>query len=140
MKKLLFLIAFLSFVSCKTNQTINGKREGKWKFKEVINDTVYFQKGRYKNGLESGTWKSYANQKLVRKEKYKGKNGYMTNYYPNGKIESQGTTQIDETDKHFIWQLSGDWNYYDQNGKLYLTRIYSYGNIITESYLIPPTR
>lgn len=132
MKKLLFLIVISLLISCKTNQTIDGKREGKWKFKEVVNDTVYFQKGRYKNGLESGVWKSYENKKLVRKEKYKNKIGYMTNYYPNGKIQSKGTTQIDETGKHFIWQLSGDWNYYDQNGKHYLTRTYLNGNKITE--------
>ena len=140
MQKVLFFIIILLFISCKTNQTIDGKREGKWKFKEASDNEVFFQKGYYTNGIESGTWKSYQNKKLVRKEKYKGKVGYMTNYYPNGKIQSQGATKIEENEKGFHWRLSGDWNYYDQNGKLYLTRIYSYGNIITESYLTPPNR
>lgn len=133
-KNVLFLIIISLFISCKANQTINGKREGKWKFTSTINDTLYFEKGRYKNGIESGVWKSYENKKLVRKEIYKGKTGYMTNYYPNGKIQSEGTTKIEETDKHFSWSLSGDWKYYDKNGTLYLTRIYLNGNIITESY------
>lgn len=138
MKKVLFFITILLFVSCKTNQTVNGKREGKWTFKETSDNEVFFQKGRYTNGIESGTWKSYQNKKLVRKEKYKGKNGYMTNYYLNGKIQSKGATKIEETERGFHWRLSGDWDYYDENGKLYLTRIYLDGNIITESF-IPPT-
>lgn len=136
-KTVLFFTIILLFVSCKTNQTVNGKREGKWKFTSTVNDTLYFQKGRYTNGIESGTWKAYKNKKLVSKEKYKGKIGYMTNYHLNGKIQSKGTTKIEETGKYFKWCLSGDWNYYDKNGKLYLTRIYLDGNLITE--LTPPT-
>ena len=130
-----FLVAALLLIGCKTNQTINGKREGKWVFKETINDTTYYQKGKYKNGIESGVWKLYENKKLVRVEKYKGKTGYMTNYYPNGKIESQGGTQLETTETRFIWCLSGDWDYFDENGKHILTRTYLNGNKLTEKQI-----
>lgn len=130
-----FLVAIFFLVGCKTNQIIDGKREGKWKFKGTLNDTVYYQVGRYKDGIESGVWKSYENKKLVRVEKYRGKKGYMTNYYPNGKIESKGGTLLETTKTHFIWCLSGDWDYFDENGKHVLTRTYLNGHKLTEKQI-----
>jgi antitoxin component YwqK of YwqJK toxin-antitoxin module len=132
MKNLLLFIFILSLVGCKTNQTIDGKREGKWVFKDVTNDTIHFQKGKYKDGVEKGVWKSYENKKLYRKEKYKGNSCYITNYYSNGKIQSKGTAQIEQKDGVIQWKLSGDWDYFDEKGKHYLTRTYLNGYQITE--------
>jgi antitoxin component YwqK of YwqJK toxin-antitoxin module len=131
--KYLFLFIFIfSLIGCKTNQVKDGKRERKWVFKDVTNDTIHFQKGWYKDGVETGVWKTYENKKLYRKEKYKGNVCYITNYHPNGRIQSKGTALIDQQNGVIQWKMSGDWDYFDESGKHYLTRTYLNGYQITE--------
>ena len=124
MKKVLTLITVLLLIGCKTNQTINGQRHGKWISQTITeNDTLkYIEK--YKKGIEVKTWKTYKNRKLIKKEKYKNQICTVTNYYSNQKIESQGTTKSQFEGKYLHWFYSGIWKYYDINGNLIETKTF----------------
>ena len=67
LKITLFLLVFL-LLSCKTNQTVNKEKQGKWIYKDTINDVIYKTVEKYKNGNEQKTWRYYANNKRIKKE------------------------------------------------------------------------
>ena len=67
---LFFALLLLLIYSCKTNQTINHQREGKWVYKDTVNGILLKSKGRYKKSIEIKTWRYFENRKLVKKEQY----------------------------------------------------------------------
>jgi antitoxin component YwqK of YwqJK toxin-antitoxin module len=56
----------------------------------------------------------------------------VTFYYPNKKIRSRGKTQLDLTAKQLHWYYTGDWKYFDPQGKLLKVVTYKEGNPIAE--------
>lgn len=127
-------ILFCCF-GCKINQTKNHLREGRWIEKYELDSLKYVSKGRFRHDEEIRTWKYRANKKLIKKEVYKNGICYVTNYHPNGKIASIGktTSQRTETERH--WFYFGDWNFYNENGKLESIRYYEKGELINETQM-----
>jgi len=130
--KILFLILIFTLSSCKTNQTKNNERIGKWIEFDTIDGNIYKTIGRFQNGLGKGTHHQYLNKKLVRKENYRNDVCQTTYYYENGKIMTEGNTKMILTDKEIHWFYSGDWKFYNENGELLGIRTYENGNIINE--------
>ena len=129
----LILILLLSYSSCKTNRIINNERHGKWIDLDTIGSVFYKSVGRYKNGLEKGTHRQFSNKKLHRKEKYKNGICQTTYYYPNGKIMSEGNTELEITEKEMHWFYQGDWRFYDENGSLLGINTYEKGELINQT-------
>ena len=114
----LFFAFALIFSACKTNQFNKvGQRHGRWEFNDSLGTVVYKYGGRYKNGIERGTWKYYLGGKLARKEKYRENISFNRFYHENGKISSQGKSQLDVSTTEVHWYYFGDWEYFDENGK-----------------------
>ncbi|MFC6097116.1 hypothetical protein ACFPVY_10720 [Flavobacterium qiangtangense] len=129
---ILFLIVF-NFSSCKINQVKNNERHGKWIDYNSVENVNYKSVGRFNKGIEKGTHRQFANKKLHRKEKYKNGICKTTYYYPNGKIMSQGNTQLDLTEKEMHWYYQGDWKFYDEQGNLFGISTYDQGNLINQT-------
>ena len=136
-KKISFLIFALAviftFSSCKINRVKNNERHGKWIDHNKMDEVNYQSIGRFKDGLEKGTHKQFANKKLYRKEKYKNGICETTYYHPNGKISSQGKTQLDLTEKQIHWYYQGDWKFYNEEGKLIGIKTYEKGELINQT-------
>ncbi|MBP9794038.1 MAG: hypothetical protein KBC56_08570 [Flavobacterium sp.] len=131
--KLEMVLLFFSFcfLGCKTqiNQTKNNLQEGKWIVVDTF-DYPYISKGKYHKGKPVGSWKYFYNGKLDRKERYK-KNSCLTKfYYPNGQIKQQGYTQTESNNNKMHWYYTGNWNYFDSNGKLTRVNVFEKGKII----------
>ena len=125
------IIIVFSFLSCKTkiNQVKNNLQEGRWVTIDTL-DYPYITKGKYHKGIAIGSWKYIYKGKLDRKEKYK-KNKCLTKfYYPNGKVKQQGFTILDNNDKNMHWYYTGNWKYFDINGKLTRINTFQEGVII----------
>ncbi|WP_051590633.1 hypothetical protein [Flavobacterium daejeonense] len=118
-KLILIITISISILSCKSkiNQTINNIPEGKWITIDTL-DFIYTVKGKYRKGVEVGTWKSFNNRKLVKKEKYKKNLCKTTFYFPNGKKQKQGYTKLVVEDSLSHWFYSGKWRFYNQEGQL----------------------
>lgn len=104
--------------SCKTNQTIDHHKEGKWFYKDTVNGILLKSKGRYKKSLEIKNWKYFENRKLVKTEKYK--NGICTikTFDQKGRITSTGQSiQLEEIDGTH-WYIVGDWTFYNSKGQV----------------------
>ena len=148
----LALCIWLILTSCQINRTVKGHKHGRWvhtsdivkkDFKlltklgyslpQGLNEGYYY-KGRYRQGSEVGTWRYYMNGKLVRKEKYRGAIAYVRFYNSNGKIDCEGKTFLDSSDKLIHWYFTGFWKCYDENGSLVVTRNYEKGEMVTEEY------
>lgn len=157
MIRYLRLILFASIItitsSCKVNRVVNGNRQGKWfytieqvenevaelksKGQDLPEETIrqgYYYKGRYRKGQERGIWRYFMNGKLIRKEKYRGNTAFTRFYYPNGQVDCEGKTVFDISQKMAHWYYSGEWNYFDENGKLVATRLYDKGKLTSEIY------
>lgn len=136
-KKISFLtfafVLIFAFLSCKINRVKNNERHGKWIDSNTVENVNYKSIGRYKNGLEKGTHKQFANKKLYRKEKYNNGICQTTYYYQNGKIKSQGKTQLDLTEKQIHWYYQGDWKFFDENGKLLGVKTYEKGELLNQT-------
>lgn len=130
--KMLLLFFGLLVAGCKTNQTKNQERIGKWIYKDTVNGIVYKSKGRYKKGIEVKTWKQFANGKCIKKEVYKNGICHTINYFQNGKIASIGQTKMIETKENVHWYYFGDWKFYDKNGKMTFLKKYENGELINE--------
>jgi len=128
---LLFGVLLL-IVGCKTNQMKYSQRDGIWIEKyslDSINDNQnYKSREIYKIGKPIRTWKYYKNNKLERKESYKKGYCKVTFYYENGKIEKQGNTKFEVTDKVSHWYYDGDWEYFNEEGKLIKVTGFEYGH------------
>ncbi|WP_428223796.1 hypothetical protein [Flavobacterium sp.] len=131
-RKIPFYLICLLFLNCKTNQTINGKREGGWitqfALDSINNKGIYKTKEYYRRGVPIRTWKVYLDGKLTKKEKYRNDStSIVTEYYPNGKIMKSGGAKIQYSKKEIHWFYSGPWKYFDEKGKLFCIKHYENG-------------
>jgi antitoxin component YwqK of YwqJK toxin-antitoxin module len=130
-----FLLLLL-LISCKTapiNQKANKQRVGLWIEQCEIDTTTYKSIGKYKNGEPIKKWRYYINNSIYKKETYRKNKCVTTNYHPNGNIESKGKTNQITTDSKTHWFYFGDWNYYDENGKLISIKKYDKGEFVSET-------
>ena len=127
----IILLAILSFHSCKSkiNQVKNNLQEGMWITVDTF-DYPYVSKGKYKKGIQTGSWKYFYNGKLDRKERY-NKNKCLTRFYhPNGKVKQKEFTKLDDINNNAHWYYLGAWKYYDETGKLTHINIFENGKIM----------
>lgn len=112
-------------------QYFEGLKTGLWEY--YIGDII--QKGKYFDGAETDWWvfTSVPDGKIL----YKGKfidgipDGKHTWYYGNGKKRKEGN--------YNMGLKSGDWNFYDDNGSLFLIITYRQGiEIKYNNMLIKP--
>jgi hypothetical protein len=129
--KLFFFGILGSILSCKTNQLINNKREGKWIESYSLDssqvDLHFKSKGNYLNDLQVKTWRHYKNKKLIKKGKYKQDFCEVTFYLSNGRIEKKGKTRTQISDKEAQWFYRGPWKIFNSKGKLKYIIHYEYG-------------
>ena len=131
-KIILFCIVVL-ISSCKINQTIDHHREGKWIYKDTLNGILYKSKGRYSKSREIKTWKHFENRKLVKTEQYQDTLCYITTFDAKGKVTSKGKSIILEEKDGTHWYITGDWIFYDDNGKIIGIKKYQKGELISET-------
>ena len=124
MNKIIFIILTIFSLSCKTNQTRNKLKVGRWIYSDTVNAVCYKQVGRYHKNIEKGTWKSYEGNILVKTEKYKKEYCLATTFHKNGQIASQGITKLSESENDTHWYYFGQWKFYDQAGQLLETKTY----------------
>ena len=129
----IILLIVFTVLSCKTNKVKNNERHGKWIDYNSIEGINYKSIGRYKQGFEKGTHRQFANEQLHRKEKYRNGICQTTYYHANGKILSEGKTQLDLTEKEIHWYYQGDWKFYDEQGNLLGINTYEKGNLINQT-------
>jgi hypothetical protein len=129
----LFFIAF----GCKTNKTIKHHKEGKWIYKDTLNEVLYHSKGKYKKSIEIKTWKYFANKKRIKKEVYRNGICYITNYNEKGQIISIGQSKMVEENNTTHWYYFGDWIYYDDKKQVIEIRKYENGVLISETEIHP---
>jgi hypothetical protein len=125
-------------LSCKTkviNQTFEKKKEGLWIENYANGSANYKSIGNYKNDDPIKKWLYYLDGKIIKKEKFNGNSSKTKLYHENGHIQSKGKTFLDTSAKYPHWYYSGNWNFYDNRGKLILRRYYDSGNLITETIL-----
>lgn len=135
MKSILFVLtAFIviGLSSCKTNKTINHHREGKWVFKDTVNGVLYKSKGKYKQSREIKTWKYFENRKLVKIEKYEKNICHSKTFDEKGRTTSIGKSMIVEENNETHWYLTGDWIFFDENGKIIGIKKYVKGELVSE--------
>jgi antitoxin component YwqK of YwqJK toxin-antitoxin module len=132
------IFSCLSFliISCKTtpiNQKLNKQREGVW-IEYYSQDSIQYKSiGKYHKGDPIKKWYYYINNKISKKEKYKRNICFTKFYFKNGKIQSRGKTKLEIINTNMHWFYFGDWKYYDERGKLMMTRKYSNGEFISET-------
>ncbi|MBY0485605.1 MAG: hypothetical protein K2P85_00195 [Flavobacteriaceae bacterium] len=128
---LLFLIT-ITLIGCKTNQRQNGLKHGKWITYDSINNDSYKYVEHYKKGEEVRTWKTFKNKKIYKKEVFLKDSCQVIYYNVNKKIILKGQTMSVQNEKETHWFYFGNWNYYDENGKLILIKTYRNGELISE--------
>lgn len=134
-----FQVAIIALLLCScSNRFSNGKRHGYWKERDTVDGIEYIAKGRYKKGAQVGTWRYSAENKVYKKEQYKGKNCHTFIYAETGKLLRQGFTKIDTTDTLIHWYYSGDWTTYDSLGKPIWIDTYYKGELVGEKDLSNP--
>lgn len=119
--------------SCKTNQTINHYKEGKWVYKDTVNGILLKSKGRYKKSLEIKTWKYFENRKLVKKEQYKDSICYITTFDHKGRITAKGQSMMVEESDGTHWYIIGEWIFYNAKGLAIGIKKYQKGELISET-------
>lgn len=129
MKKSILLILLLATVACKTNQTHNKLKVGKWIYTDTVNAICYKSIGKYHKNIEKGTWKSFEGDKLVKTEKYKNGICYTKSYHHNGQLASEGKTKLSENETESHWFYFDQWKFYDESGKLLETKFYTEGEL-----------
>ncbi|HSD09043.1 hypothetical protein [Flavobacterium sp.] len=133
----LFVILFLTMVliGCKTtpiNQKENNKKVGLWIEKYEIDTIQCKSVGKYKNGEPVKKWLNYTGNAISKKEVYRKNKCIITNYNPNGTIQSKGKTKLVVTGPEIHWFYYGDWKYFDENGIQVSTRKYENGELISD--------
>ena len=131
--RFVFLLLLLAItISCKTNKTIKHHREGKWVFKDTVNGVLYKSKGKYKQSQEIKTWKYFENRKLVKIEKYEKNICHSKTFDKKGRTTSIGKSMIVEENNETHWYLTGDWIFFDENGKIIGIKKYEKGELVSE--------
>ena len=125
-------VALLTLSCCKINQLKNKQKTGRWVYLDTVNGIFYKSKGKYKKGIEKKTWNYYANYKRIKKEAYQNNLCTVTNYHENGTIASEGKTKLVVTSTETHWYYFGDWDFYDDTGKLIETKKYGAGELLEE--------
>ena len=128
----LFLISISMLSACKINQVKNGMRTGLWISKDNNGEAGFKSRGRYRNDKERGTWKYFYNDTLYQKDKYSGNNGRVKFFHPNQRIRAKGKTEMEFNGKLLHWYYTGDWEYFDEQGKLLKIVTYKKGDAIAE--------
>lgn len=129
---IVLLLIGLLIVSCKTNRVVKNERVGKWIFKDTFGGKHYTTKGNYRKGLETGTWKQFSGNKLVKKQLYNKQICFTTFYNENGTVMARGKSRMIITDKLVHWFYYDDWKYYDGEGNLESIRTYENGEEVNE--------
>lgn len=131
---ILFAIMLIAFISCNSsvNQYVKipGKsqqRHGKWIEKYPVNDGEMVASGKYRYGEKSGVWKTFYKDKLYQKDKTRNGLTRTKVFYPNGKIMEKGKSKIDITENGRNWYYFGNWEFYDESGKLKYIKKYNNG-------------
>ena len=119
--------------SCKTNQTINHQREGKWVYKDTVNGILYKSKGRYKKSVEIKTWRYYENRKLVKIEKYQDSLCNIKTFDQKGRITATGQSMMVEEANGTHWYIIGEWTFYNAKGQAIGIKKYQKGELISET-------
>ncbi|TRX34076.1 hypothetical protein FNW52_14820 [Flavobacterium sp. ZT3R18] len=131
----IYLFLILTLIGCKTapiNQKINKKREGLWIENYAVDSAKYKSVGKYYLDDPIKKWRYYLNGKIIKREKYKRNICTTTNYFENGKIQSKGQTKTTTDNMEIHWFYDGNWNFFDEKGKLIVTRKYSNGELVSE--------
>ena len=131
-----FFILFL-IGGCKTNQTINHQREGKWVYKDTVNGILYKSKGRYKKSVEIKTWRYYENRKLVKIEKYQDSLCNIKTFDYKGRITATGQSMMVEEADGTHWYIIGEWIFYNAKGQAIGVKKYQKGELISETSIEP---
>ena len=144
-KKYYFLFAlFFVLTGCSINKRDKNKlKHGRWIITQKTSDGEVKTFGRYKHGEQIGKWITKINDSVSQKDKIKliennRKKKFQTyriatkTYYPNGKIYESGESMqtIDNaemSERH--WYKFGQWNRYDENGKIILIKYYQEGKL-----------
>ena len=132
--KTLIILACISLVSCKVNQTKKGLKTGKWIQNVNFMNIQSSEIGRYKKGNKVGTWKQFMSNKLLSKEKYKKNSCHIIKYHNTGKIQQIGVSNKVIIGAKTEWPPTGEWKFYDSEGILLGTKIYEKGLPIEEIY------
>jgi hypothetical protein len=119
--------------SCKTNQTINHQREGKWVYKDTVNGILYKSKGRYKKSVEIKTWRYYENRKLVKIEKYQDSLCNIKTFDQKGRITATGQSMMVEEADGTHWYIIGEWTFYNAKSQAIGIKKYQKGELISET-------
>lgn len=127
-----FFILFL-IGGCKTNQTINHQREGKWVYKDTVNGILYKSKGRYKKTVEIKTWRYYENRKLVKIEKYQDSLCNIKTFDQKGRITATGQSMMVEEADGTHWYIIGEWTFYKAKRQAIGIKKYQKGELISET-------
>ena len=131
--KAILLAFILILTSCKTNQKHHQLKFGKWVYQDTVNGIPIKSFGKYSKGIEKKTWLYYENNQLVKREKYKHGICYVTNYFENGAVASQGKTKLVTSTNDTHWYYFDTWNFYDQTGKLIQQKQYDNGALLSET-------
>ena len=136
MHRILLLLLLANFISCKTNQINNKKKQGLWIVQYELDGNIYLSKGRFRNNDEIGKWQHFENGKRVKKEIYRKNYTIKILYHPNGKIASKGKTKTNITEKKLHWFYDGIWKFYNEQGQLIRIKIYENSNLISDNEII----
>ncbi|RNI27532.1 hypothetical protein EFA69_15510 [Rufibacter immobilis] len=96
-----------------------GNRQGKWRAFYEHKPEQLMYRGRFKDGQERGTWRTYSeNGTLERLEKYEPRHKRIRTifYHPNGKVSHTGMAYLFEEKNMLMYKWHGDWHYYDAAG------------------------
>lgn len=102
---------------------VEGKLTGKWK--EYHKNGKIRTKGNYKNGTPIGEWRWYYENGKLNSIQNRNSEGYLEGEYKvydgNGKIEIIGWFKTFKKENKVEVKKSGEWKYYDEQGKLIKT-------------------
>ena len=132
MKYTILIIVFIVFCGCKTNQTVNGLKVGKWVLTDSVNNDSYKHVEKYRKGEEVKTWKTFKNRKLYKLEKYKGNICHVSFFHENGKIRLEGNTKLETDDIETHWFYYDEWKMFNESGKLIKLLYYERGVQLSE--------
>jgi antitoxin component YwqK of YwqJK toxin-antitoxin module len=135
MRYLFISLFLLSLIGCKTvpiNQKINKKREGLWIENYAVDSAKYQSVGKYHLDDPIKKWRYYLNGKIIKREKYKRNICATKTYFENGKIQSKGLTKTTTDNIEIHWFYDGEWKFFDEKGKLIITKNYSNGELVSE--------